>query len=71
MELYFFEILESALKYEGAFVMIALNDKHYKCCPSKKEWMKREQIYEFFMPFYDVTNLLSYTSYPTTNSYFV
>ena len=63
-------MLGSALKHKRAFSMLALNDKHYKCCPSNEEWKRGEQICEFFMPFYDITNLISSTSYPTSNLYF-
>ena len=63
-------MLERALKHNRAFAMLALNDKNYKCCPSNEEWKRGEQICEFLMPFYEITNLISGTSYPTANLYF-
>ena len=63
-------MLESALKHKNTFSMLALNDKNYKCHPSNEDWKRGEQICEFFMPFYDITNLIFDTSYLTANLYF-
>ena len=48
-----------------------MNDRNYKYCPSEDEWKRGEKISEFLLPFYDTTNLISGTSYPTSNLYFL
>ena len=63
-------MLESALKYKRVFTSLALSDKNYKHCPSIDEWKRGEIICVFLKPFYDMTNLISGTSYPTSNLYF-
>ena len=63
-------MLESALKYKRAFISLALSDKNYKHCPSIDEWRRGEIICAFLKPFYDMTTLISGTSYPTSNLYF-
>ena len=63
-------MLESALKYQRAFTSLALSNKNYKHCPSIDEWKRGETICAFLKPFYDMTNLISGISYPTSNMYF-
>ena len=63
-------MLERTLNNNRTFVILALKDKNYKYCPSNEQWNRGEQICEFFMPFYDITNLIFGTSYPTANLYF-
>ncbi|XP_031105158.1 zinc finger BED domain-containing protein RICESLEEPER 2-like [Ipomoea triloba] len=64
-------MLESAIKYKTAFASLQLNDRHYKFCPSNEEWKRGEKICEFLESFYEVTNLISGSSYPTSNLYFM
>ncbi|KAG6477457.1 hypothetical protein ZIOFF_066712 [Zingiber officinale] len=64
-------MLDSAIKYKKAFASLQFNDKNYKYCPSSEEWKRGEKIYEFLEPFYDTTNLISGSSYPTSNLYFM
>ena len=64
-------ILESAIKYKKAFASLQLIDKNYKFCPTSLEWTRGEKIYEFLEPFYETTNLISGSSYPTSNLYFM
>ncbi|XP_075474686.1 zinc finger BED domain-containing protein RICESLEEPER 1-like [Primulina tabacum] len=64
-------MLDSAIKYKKAFVFLQFNDKNYKFCPSSEEWKRGEKICEFLEPFYDTTNLISGSSYPTSNLYFM
>nr|GMD47281.1 zinc finger BED domain-containing protein RICESLEEPER 2-like [Ipomoea batatas] len=64
-------MLDSAIKYKRAFASLQLNDRHYKFCPSNEEWKRGEKICEFLEPFYEVTNLISGSSYPTSNLYFM
>lgn len=64
-------MLDSAIKYKKAFATLKLNDKNYKYCPSVEEWKRGEKICEFLQPFYDTTNMISGSSYPTSNLYFM
>nr|GMD48446.1 zinc finger BED domain-containing protein RICESLEEPER 2-like [Ipomoea batatas] len=64
-------MLDSAIKYKRAFASLQLNDRHYKFCPSNEEWKRGEKICEFLEPFYEVTNLISGSSYSTSNLYFM
>ena len=63
-------MLDSALKYQRAFSCFQLNDSHYKYCPSKEEWERAEKLCNFLEPFYNITNLMSGYTYPTSNLYF-
>ncbi|XP_073042327.1 zinc finger BED domain-containing protein RICESLEEPER 2-like isoform X2 [Primulina eburnea] len=62
-------MLDSAIKYKKTFCSLQLNDNNYKYCPSIEEWKRGEKICEFLEPFYDTTNLISGSSYPTSNLY--
>lgn len=64
-------MLNSVIRYKKVFTSLQLVDKNYKYCPSSLEWSRAEKIYEFLEPFYDTTNLISGTSYPTSNLYFM
>ncbi|XP_057734193.1 zinc finger BED domain-containing protein RICESLEEPER 1-like [Arachis stenosperma] len=64
-------MLESAIKYRKAFEYLKTTDHAYKYCPSVDEWGRAEKICEFLYPFYETTNLISGTSYPTSNLYFL
>lgn len=62
---------ESAVKYKKAFASLQFNDKNYKTFPTSEDWKRGEKICEFLEPFYDTTNLISGSSYPTSNLYFM
>ncbi|XP_057728680.1 zinc finger BED domain-containing protein RICESLEEPER 2-like [Arachis stenosperma] len=64
-------MLESAIKYRKAFEYLKATNHAYKYCPSVDEWGRAERICEFLFPFYETTNLISGTSYPTLNLYFL
>ncbi|KAK4269452.1 hypothetical protein QN277_022606 [Acacia crassicarpa] len=64
-------MLESALKYEKAFDILQVLDRNYKHILSQEEWRRGERICEFLEPFYDTTNMISGSSYPTSNLYFM
>jgi len=64
-------MLKSALKYRHVFGSLHLVDESYKYCPSEEEWERVEKICRFLLPFYDITTLISVTSYPTSNLYFL
>jgi len=66
-----FLMLQSALQYQRVFGSLHLVDENYKCCPSPDKWKRAEKICTFLMPFYDITTLISTSSYPTSNLYFL
>ncbi|GAU45889.1 hypothetical protein TSUD_24910 [Trifolium subterraneum] len=40
------------------------------CCPTSVEWKRVETLCDLLKPFYNITNLISGSSYPTSNLYF-
>ncbi|KAL3646943.1 hypothetical protein CASFOL_009487 [Castilleja foliolosa] len=66
-----FVMLESALAYRRAFSTLSYNDRNYKYCPSNEEWTRGHKMCEFLRPFNVITNLMSGSSYPTSNLYFM
>ncbi|XP_057792782.1 zinc finger BED domain-containing protein RICESLEEPER 2-like [Salvia miltiorrhiza] len=64
-------MLDSGIKYRKVFCMLAFDDLAYKHCPTEEEWDRGEIICEFLNPFYTITTLISGTSYPTSNLYFM
>ena len=65
-----YTMLESAINYRRAFHSLSLIDKNYKSCPSNDEWFRAISMCQFLKPFYIMTNLISGSSYPTSNLYF-
>ena len=63
-------MLESAIKYRRAFYSLSLHDSNFKCCPTSVEWRRAETLCCLLKPFYNITNLISGSSYPTSNLYF-
>ena len=63
-------MLDSAIKYRRAFHCLSLVDKNYKWCPSNDDWVRTISMCEFLKPFHTITNLISGSSYPTSNLYF-
>ncbi|XP_028769961.1 zinc finger BED domain-containing protein RICESLEEPER 2-like [Neltuma alba] len=63
-------MLESALKYRRAFANLAFNDTNYPHCPTNEEWARAEAMCKFLKPFAVITNLMSGSTYPTSNMYF-
>ena len=64
-------MLESETKYQHAFGCLAIRDRNYVHCPSNDEWKRAEKMCEFLKPFNVMTNLISGSSYPTSNHYFM
>ncbi|XP_059289836.1 zinc finger BED domain-containing protein RICESLEEPER 2-like [Lycium ferocissimum] len=64
-------MLESALQYEKAFASLHLVDRNYAYCPTFDQCRRAEKICQFLEPFYETTNLISGSSYPTSNLYFI
>ena len=63
-------MLENAIKYHHSFNSLTFNDRSYTLCPSNDEWEKAEKMCAFLAPFYQITNLISRSSYPTSNLIF-
>jgi len=64
-------MLESAIKYRKAFEILKVVDRNYKSCPSSEEWDRGEKMCQFLEPFYEITNMMFGSSYPTSNLYFM
>jgi len=64
-------MIKSVLKYQLVFGSFHMVDESYKYCPSEEEWERAGKICRFLLPFYDITNLIFATSYPTSNLYFL
>ncbi|GJX11554.1 zinc finger BED domain-containing protein RICESLEEPER 2-like protein [Tanacetum coccineum] len=67
---YTYLMLDCALMYRPAYVLLAKLDKTFKTCPTEEEWTRIEAIAMFLKPFYDITKLFSGTLYSTSNLYF-
>ena len=65
-----YTMLDSAINYRRAFHSLILIDKNYRWCPSNDEWVRATSMCEFLKPFYTITNLISGSSYSTSNLYF-
>ncbi|KAK2436004.1 zinc finger BED domain-containing protein RICESLEEPER [Trifolium repens] len=64
-------MLESAIRYQPAFISLSDNDKNYTICPSTEEWERAQTICNILAPFYNITCLISGSSYTTSNLYFM
>ncbi|GJV49666.1 zinc finger BED domain-containing protein RICESLEEPER 2-like protein [Tanacetum coccineum] len=67
---YTYLMLDCALVYRRAYVLLAKLDKTFKTCPTEEEWTRMEAITMLLKPFYDITKLFSGTLYSTSNLYF-
>jgi hypothetical protein len=63
-------MLQSAINSRRAFYSLSLHDSNFKCCPTSVEWRRAETLCDLLKPFYNITNLISGSSYPTSNLYF-
>lgn len=64
-------MLKNALKYQCAFGNLHCYDANYISNLSKEELVRLEKMTRLLLPFYKVINLMSETSYPTSNLYFL
>ncbi|GJX62034.1 zinc finger BED domain-containing protein RICESLEEPER 2-like protein [Tanacetum coccineum] len=67
---YTYLMLDCALVYRRAYVLLAKLDKKFKTCPTEEEFTRMEAITMLLKPFYDITKLFSGTLYSTSNLYF-
>jgi hypothetical protein len=63
-------MLLSALEYRTAFETLDSQDLSYLDLPSLDEWKMAHLLCEIFKPFYDATNVVSGSLYPTSHLYF-
>ncbi|XP_010424201.1 PREDICTED: zinc finger BED domain-containing protein RICESLEEPER 2-like [Camelina sativa] len=67
-----YKMLDRALKYRAAFGNLKVIDgRNYKFHPTEAEWHRLKQICEFLEPFDEITNMISGSTYPTSNLYFM
>ncbi|KAG6413353.1 hypothetical protein SASPL_126062 [Salvia splendens] len=64
-------MLCSGIKYRHVFDKLRFEDLNYTQCPTEEEWVRGEVICRFLKPFYNITTLISGSSYPTSNLYFM
>ena len=66
-----FKMLSRALPLRESLRNLSEVDPSYKCFPSELEWSRGAFICKFLAPFAEMTNLVSGSSYPTANLYFM
>ena len=66
-----FLMLESAIVYRRAFSSLAFEDRSYLYCPTNEEWERGQKMCDFLRPFFQITELISGSSYPIANLYFM
>ncbi|KAG7579718.1 Ribonuclease H-like superfamily [Arabidopsis thaliana x Arabidopsis arenosa] len=66
-----YHMLSRAIKFKDVLRNLADVEPSYKSFPSDLEWSRGELICEFLRPFSEMTNLISGSSYPTANLYFM
>lgn len=64
-------MLDRAIKHRAAFDSYLGIDPSYKLLPTAREWDLGIQICELLQPFDEITNLISGSTYPTSNLYFM
>ncbi|WZY93369.1 hypothetical protein YC2023_065698 [Brassica napus] len=63
-------MLSRALKFRNALSHLADVEESYVSFPSYSEWRRVEMLSELLKPFSEITDLISGSSYPTSNLYF-
>jgi len=61
---------KSAIEYRAVFDVMESQDPNYMDKPSNTDWNMADLLCNVFKPFYDATNVVSGTLYPTTNHCF-
>ncbi|XP_056860062.1 putative AC transposase [Raphanus sativus] len=64
-------MLDRAIDFKEALRNLKEVDRSYKSFPSELEWDRSERICKLLEPFAEVTKLISGSSYPTANLYFM
>lgn len=67
-----YKMLDRAIKYRAAFANLKkIDGKSYKFFPTDDEWNRAKAICDFLEPFDEITRLMSGSTYPTSNLYFM
>uniref|UniRef100_A0A0R0IF82 hAT-like transposase RNase-H fold domain-containing protein n=1 Tax=Glycine max TaxID=3847 RepID=A0A0R0IF82_SOYBN len=66
-----FLMLKSGLVYRCAFCSLSFDDRSYSSCPTNIEWERGQKMCDFLHPFFQITELIYDSSYPTSNLYFM
>ncbi|XP_048637574.1 zinc finger BED domain-containing protein RICESLEEPER 2-like [Brassica napus] len=66
-----YKMIDMALKYQAAFGHLKLIERSYKFHPSEDEWRRLKEMCDFLKPFDEITRLMSGSTYPTSNLYFM
>ncbi|KAG6433188.1 hypothetical protein SASPL_104796 [Salvia splendens] len=64
-------MLCSGIKYRHVFDMLQFEDLNCTQCPTEEEWVRGEVMCRFLKPFYNITTLISGSTFPTSNLYFM
>ncbi|XP_072980770.1 zinc finger BED domain-containing protein RICESLEEPER 2-like [Typha angustifolia] len=64
-------MLEHVFVYQKVFEQYATRDANYKWLPSEDDWFKTAKACEYLKKFYDVTQIISGSSYPTANLFLI
>ena len=63
-------MLDNAM-FKLAFESLSWSDVSYNHYPYNKEWERGKKLCELLEPFYQITNMISRSAYPTSNLYFL
>ncbi|CAA7016433.1 unnamed protein product [Microthlaspi erraticum] len=67
-----YKMLARAVDYREAFCYLQKMDgRYFKVNPSEDEWDRLSRLSEFLQPFDEITQLMSGSTYPTSNLYFM
>uniref|UniRef100_A0A1J3HUI6 Zinc finger BED domain-containing protein DAYSLEEPER n=1 Tax=Noccaea caerulescens TaxID=107243 RepID=A0A1J3HUI6_NOCCA len=64
-------MLERVIKFKEAFRHLAEVEPIYLSYPSEEEWTRAENICELLCPFTEMTKLISGSTFPSANLYFM
>lgn len=65
-----FDMLERALMYKAAFVLLGEEDRNFTYKLTEVEWFRVDRMYSLLKPFSEITTIFSGRKYPTANLYF-
>jgi hypothetical protein len=63
-------MIESAMPFKEAFLELKVKDSNYTYCPSSQDWERANAVCKLLKVFKKATEVVSGTSYPTSNLYF-
>ncbi|KAK8600628.1 hypothetical protein V6N12_050481 [Hibiscus sabdariffa] len=62
-----YDMLDCTIKFKEVFSRLALEDREYVYCLTLEDWGKIEKLLEMLKVFYDTTNVILGSEYPTSN----